>query len=305
MAFVCGIMLGRNDRLKGLIFTRTVNANGLTLPALGMGGWNIGDRPSKTRDEISALRLGLELGMSLIDTAEIYGNGASERLIGRALEGIKREEYLLCSKVLPQNAGKNRIFASCDATLRRLKTDYLDLYLLHWRGAVPLGETVDCMEALVRAGKIRRWGVSNFDVADMEELWALPQGKNCTVNQVLYNLGSRGIEFDLLPWLKARNVAVMAYCPLAQAGALKRMNYDYPTDKTLLALAQKYGASVWQIMLAFVLRRDNVVAIPKAGRTEHVAENAKALGLSIEPADWAEIDRAFPPPTSKMHLDVE
>ncbi|MDR2650303.1 MAG: aldo/keto reductase [Clostridiales bacterium] len=284
---------------------RTVSANGLPLPVLGQGGWHIGDDPRRESEETEALRLGVSLGAALIDTAEMYGDGRSEILIGKALKGSKREDYLLVSKVYPHNAGRGNIFNSCEASLKRLRVDYLDLYLLHWRGAIPLEETAACMEELVKAGKVRRWGVSNFDVADMEELWRVPNGKNCAVDQVLYHLGSRGIEFDLLPWLQERNVAVMAYCPLAQAGSLRRMNQNLSKDKTLAIIAQKYGISVMQLLLAFVLRQPDVIAIPKSGSPIHVRENVKTLDVDISSEDWAEIDRIFWPPTSKMHLDMD
>ena len=283
----------------------TISANGLLLPALGQGGWNIGDNPENAQTEMAALRLGLDLGLRLIDTAEMYGDGRSEQLIGNALRGIKREKYLLVSKVYPHNADRRNIFASCDASLKRLKTDYLDLYLLHWRGSVSLEETAECMEMLVKAGKIRRWGVSNFDTSDMEELWSIPNGKNCAVDQVMYNLGSRGIEYDLLPWLRAHHVAAMAYCPLAQGGSLQRMHQDFLRDRTLLAIAAKYKISVMQLLLAFVLRQDNLIAIPKAGSPAHVKENAEVIGLSVAVEDWAEIDKIYWPPTVKMHLDIE
>jgi diketogulonate reductase-like aldo/keto reductase len=284
---------------------RTVSANGLPLPVLGQGGWNLGDDPEKAADEAAALRLGLDLGLTLIDTAEMYGNGRSEQLIGNAFSQRRREEYQLVSKVYPHNAGRPDIFQSCDASLNRLQTDYLDLYLLHWRGAIPLRETVECMEALARAGKIRRWGVSNFDTADMEELWSVPGGTNCAVDQVLYNLDSRGIEFDLLPWLRAHGVAAMAYCPLAQAGALRRMHRDLMRAPALLAVAAKYRITAAQLMLAFVLRQDHVIAIPKMGSAAHVRENAAVPELSVSDADWEQIDREFWPPTAKMHLDIE
>ncbi|HPF88552.1 MAG TPA: aldo/keto reductase [Candidatus Limiplasma sp.] len=284
---------------------RRVSASGLPLPALGQGGWQLGDNPDRAPQEIEALRLGLDLGLTLIDTAEMYGSGRSERLIGRAMEGRPRDSYQLVSKVLPQNAGRRHIFQSCEASLARLQTDYLDLYLLHWRGTVPLAETVECMETLVQAGKIRRWGVSNFDTADMEELWRIQDGQRCAVNQVLYNLGSRGIEFDLLPWLAAHGVAAMAYCPVAQAGALKRMHKDFYKDPTLAAIAKKYAVSVTQLLLAFTLRQAHVIAIPKAANPAHVKENAAAAALIAAPEDWAQIDRVFWPPTAKMHLDIE
>ena len=284
---------------------RTINANGLLLPALGQGGWNLNDTASKRESEMAALRRGIELGMNLIDTAEMYGDGRSEELIGEAIKGIPRGEVLLVSKVLPSNAGRKSIFSSCENSLKRLKTDYLDLYLLHWPGAIPLEETVFCMEELIRQGKIRRYGVSNFDVCDMEALMRVPGGENCAANQVLYHLGSRGIEFDLLPWLEAREMAAMAYCPLAQAGSLTRMNKPLLSDETLNAVAEKYDITVMQLLLAFTLKKANVMAIPKAGSVAHVEKNAAVADVQIAPADWAKIDAVFWPPTAKMHLDIE
>ena len=284
---------------------KTVSANGLEIPVIGQGGWHIGDNPQNAKSEIAALRCGLELGLTLIDTAEMYGDGRSEKLIGSALHDIKRKTYLLVSKVYPHNAGRNHIFDSCDASLNRLQTNYLDIYLLHWRGAVPLEETVSCMESLVKQGKIRRWGVSNFDVSDMEELWRIPDGSNCAVNQVLYHLDSRGIEYDLIPWAKEHGVAIMAYCPMAQAGTLGRMNGDLCKNKTLKLIAMKYGISVMQLMLAFTLRQPIVSAIPKAGLRQHVQENAAILNIQITSEDWNIVDRTFWPPSSKMHLDME
>ncbi|MDR0381505.1 MAG: aldo/keto reductase [Oscillospiraceae bacterium] len=284
---------------------RVVLAGGLALPVLGQGAWNIGDDPARAADETAALRRGLELGLNLIDTAEMYGGGRSEIRIGEALRGVPRESCLLVSKVLPQNAVRPALFESCDNSLRRLQTDYLDIYLLHWRGADPLEETVDGMEALVKAGKIRRWGVSNFDTPDMEALWRVPGGDRCAVNQVLYHLGSRGIEYDLLPWLRARGVAAMAYCPLAQAGRLRGIHGDLLTGRTVREVAEKYGVGVMPLLLAFVLRQTHVTAIPKASRPAHVEENARALTLAVSDEDWAAIDRDFWPPTAKMHLDIE
>ena len=284
---------------------KTISANGLELPVIGQGSWYLGENPKKAEEEMTALRRGVELGMNLIDTAEMYGDGRAESLIGKALCGVARERYILVSKVFPHNAGRKNIFASCDASLRRLNSGYLDLYLLHWRGSVPLAETVECMEKLVLQGKIRRWGVSNFDVCDMEDLWRVDGGKNCAADQVLYHLGSRGIEYDLVPWLSERGLAVMAYCPLAQAGTLKRMNRDFLSDETLLSVAEKYGISVFQLMLAFTLRKPNVTAIPKAGSVLHTGENAAASDICIFEEDWAKIDSVFWPPTSKMHLDIE
>jgi len=284
---------------------RQVNANGLLIPSLGQGGWRIGDDPARAESEIAAIRRGIELGANLIDTAEMYGGGRSELLIGRALRGIPRDKYILVSKVYPHNADRNNMFKSCEASLRRLGTDYLDLYLLHWRGSVPLEETVWCMEKLVREGKIRRWGVSNFDTPDMQELWQIPGGKNCAVNQVLYNITSRGIEYDLIPWCEEHNVAIMAYCPLAQAGSLRRMNVDVRTEPTIAAVAQKYGATVMQVMLAFVLKKSCVCAIPKAGSVAHIEENVAATQLEIADEDWGMLDCVYWPPSCKMHLDIE
>ncbi|MCL2030949.1 MAG: aldo/keto reductase [Oscillospiraceae bacterium] len=277
----------------------------IPFPRLGQGGWMIGEDPARAEEEIAALRLGLELGLTLIDTAEMYGEGRSERLIGRAVAGRPREGFALVSKVYPHNAGRDRLRQSCEDSLRRLGTEYLDLYLLHWRGAVPLAETAEGMETLVREGKIRAWGVSNFDTADMEELWSVPGGDRCAANQVLYHIGSRGIEYDLLPWMAERGVACMAYCPLAQGGRLARMGQDLRSGPALLRAARAYHATVPQILLAFTLRRGGVTAIPKAGGAAHVRENAAALDLRIQPEDWAALDEAFPPPTSKMHLDIE
>ncbi|MDR1136354.1 MAG: aldo/keto reductase [Clostridiales Family XIII bacterium] len=284
---------------------RTISANGLILPVIGQGGWRIGEDSDNEQNEIAALRRGLELGMNLIDTAEMYGEGMSEILISKALKGIAREEYLLVSKVYPHNAGAPDIFISCDNSMRRLKTDYLDLYLLHWRGDVPLEETVECMERLVSTGKIRRWGVSNFDVADMEELTAIPGGEHCAVDQVLYNLDTRGIEFDLIPWLEKRGMGVIAYCPLAQAGTLKRMHKGILTDEVLSSVAKKYEISVIQLMLAFTLKNTRLTAIPKAGTPQHTEANAAAADIQIAVEDWDKIDEIFWPPTVKMRLDME
>ena len=284
-----------------------ISVDGLILPLVGQGGWCLGDDKARAAEEKAALRRGLALGMSLFDTAEMYGGGRSERLMGETLRGVPRESYQLCSKVLPQNAGRPDIFRSCENSLKRLGVETLDLYLLHWRGGVPLRETVAGMEALAEAGKIRRWGVSNFDVSDMEELWAVPGGNRCAVNQVLYHLGSRGVEYDLLPWARAHRVPLMAYCPLAQGGTLRRTRQAFLTDPVLLRVAQKYRVGVLQIMLAFVLRHGDIVAIPKAGTPTHVEQNAQALALAsdIDARDWDDIDATFWPPTAKMHLDIE
>ena len=285
--------------------TNTIDANGMALPILGQGGWFMGDSPGKAGTEAQALRTGVALGLTLIDTAEIYGNGRSEALVGRAVRELPRESFQLVSKVHPENAGRQHIFQSCAASLKRLQTDYLDLYLLHWRGNVPLRETVACMEELVAQGKIRRWGVSNFDVEDMQELLETPGGENCAVDQVLYHLGSRGNEYALLPLLAARGIGVMAYCPLAQAGAVSRTGRGLLRHPLLTQTAAGYGATAAQLLLAFLWRRPGVMAIPKAASLEHVRENAAARELRISEEDWARLDAAFPPPDRRVPLDVE
>jgi len=280
------------------------------LPVLGQGACFLGERPDSAANEKAALARGFSLGMNLVDTAEIYGDGGSERLIGDMLRSgaVNRPDILLMTKVRPENAVPPALNESCDASLRRLGTDYIDIYLLHWRDArVRLDDTVRGMEGLVRGGKILRWGVSNFDAGDMEELFGIPGGDNCFLNQVLYHLGSRGIEYDLLPWLRSHNVAAVAYCPLAQGGKLRRTSPEFLTNGTLGALADKYGASIFQIMLAFVLRNNDICAIPKAASAAHVAENAAApaLAAAITAGEWAALDGDYPPPAYKMHLDMD
>lgn len=269
--------------------------------ALGQGTWNMGDRPERRDQEVAALQAGVRAGMTLIDTAEMYGSGRSERRVGEAIRGFPRDELFIVSKVLPSNASKSRIFQSCKASLQNLGLDYLDLYLLHWRGRTPLAETVACLEQLVREGKIRRWGVSNFDVADMEELWRVPGGCNCAVNQVLYHLGSRGIEYDLVPWLAQHRVPVMAYCPIAQAGALNASLYSNGVVKQV---AHRHRATVSQVLLSFTLRSGNVISIPKSSSVAHTEENALADAIQLTDADLRDLDGAFPPPTRKVPLDL-
>ena len=295
-------------------------ANGDRVPALGQGTWYLGDSRATHDREAAALRAGVAAGMTLIDTAEMYGNGRSERLVGDALDGasaeggqlreadgsravaLDREELYIVSKVLPSNAGDPDIFESCDATLDNLGVDYLDLYLLHWRGMVPLNETVSCMEELVAEGKIRAWGVSNFDTDDMEDLWRVPGGQNCQVNQVLYHPGSRGIEYDLLPWMRERGVALMAYCPLAQAGTLRGRLFRSPE---IAEVARRHGATVPQVILAWDIRGGDTIAIPRSSRPEHARENAAADLIELTAEDLALISRAFPAPTYKVPLDME
>lgn len=271
------------------------------VPAIGQGTWLLGEQRGKREKEAEALKAGIDAGMTLIDTAEMYGNGKSEELIGEAISGYDRSRLFLVSKVYPHNAGKKHIFKSCTETMKRLNTDYLDLYLLHWRGSIPLEETVECMEQLKKDGKILRWGVSNFDTHDMEELWRVPGGKQCAVNQVLYHLASRGIEYDLLPWMRQHKVPVMAYCPLAQAGDLKQGLYENPV---LSAVGAAHGCSISQVLLAFAIRNGDIIAIPRTGKKEHAMDNAKAGELELTDKELSELDRAFPAPGKKVYLDI-
>lgn len=264
-----------------------------TVPQLGQGTWQMGDAPSKRRGEIAALRRGIELGMTVIDTAEMYGNGRSETVVGEAIAGLRDQIYLV-SKVLPSNASATGTVRSCEASLKRLDVDTLDLYLLHWRGRHPLAETVEAFTRLRHEGKIQAWGVSNFDVNDMEELLAVPHGTDCAANQVLYNPEYRGIEFDLLPWSQQHNIATMAYSPVGQGG-------DLLQSPALRKIASDRGISTAQVALAWCLRQP-VLAIPKAGSLEHVEENAAAASVSLTADELAAIDAAFRPPTRKQKL---
>jgi diketogulonate reductase-like aldo/keto reductase len=268
---------------------------GETVPALGQGTWAMAERRTSRAAEIAALQLGIDLGMTLIDTAEMYGDGTVEELVGEAIAG-RRERVFLVSKVLPENASRTGTIAACERSLKRLRTDRLDLYLLHWRGRVPLAETLAGMLELQRAGKIRHWGVSNFDVDDMEELAALEGGANAAANQVLFNLTRRGVEYDLQPWLQGRGIALMAYSPVEQGRLLR--------NRALTAVAARYRATPAQIALAWLLRQPGVIAIPKAGQTAHVRENAAARELTLSQADLEELDRAFPPPGRKVALQM-
>jgi diketogulonate reductase-like aldo/keto reductase len=269
--------------------------SGIQIPALGLGTWQMGETKARARDEIDSLRLGIDLGMTLIDTAEMYGEGGAELIVGKALED-RRDEVFLVSKVYPWNASRQGTIAACEASLHRLGTDRIDLYLLHWRGEHPLPETIAAFEALKAAGKIGAWGVSNFDTADMEELFSLPDGVKCAANQVLYNLSRRGIEHDLLPWCQARGVPVMAYSPIEQGRLV-----HHPQ---LIHIAKAYQATPAQVALAFLLEREGVIAIPKSANLRRVRENRDAVDLDISDEDWAVLDAAFPPPARKMALDM-
>jgi diketogulonate reductase-like aldo/keto reductase len=266
---------------------------GERVPVLGQGTWHMGEDRNRRAAEIAALKLGIDLGMTLIDTAEMYGSGGAEEVTREAIAG-KRDKVFLVSKVLPSHASRGGVIQACKASLRRLGTDRIDLYLLHWRGSTPLAETVGAFEALKRDGKIRHWGVSNFDTGDMEELFGIEGGKKAQTNQILYNLASRGIEYDLLPWSERRGVPLMAYSPVDQ-GRLGR-------DRRLDRIAGRHGATPSQIALAWVLRQKGVIAIPKAVEPDHVRQNRAALDIDFSDADLAELDRVFPPPARKEPL---
>jgi diketogulonate reductase-like aldo/keto reductase len=267
---------------------------GIDVPVLGLGTWNMGEDRRKHADEVAALKLGLDLGMTLIDTAEMYGSGGAEDVVGEAIAG-RRDEVFLVSKVLPSNASRVGTVRACEASLKRLGTDRLDLYLLHWRGGVPLAETVDALEGLKAAGKILHWGVSNFDVADMAELDRAGGGAVQT-NQVLYNLSSRGIDFDLIPQAQKRGLPVMAYSPIGQG--------DLAANRRLAEIGRRHNGTAAQVALAWVMRQPGVIAIPKATRLEHVRENRGALHIVLSAADLADIDAIFPPPGRKQRLEM-
>jgi diketogulonate reductase-like aldo/keto reductase len=269
--------------------------SGDPIPVLGQGTWCMGDDRGHRLEEIGALQLGLDRGMTMIDTAEMYGDGASEELVGEAIAG-RRGEVFLVSKVLPSNASTAGTIAACERSLRRLRTDRIDLYLLHWRGGSPLAETLAGFEALIQEGKIRHWGVSNFDLADMEELFRLPSGASVQTNQVLFNLSRRGIEFDLLPWIRGRALPVMAYSPIEQGRLIDRGE--------LRSVAARHGATPAQVALAWLLRQDGIIAIPKAATAEHVRQNRAALDLDLSQQDLAELERAFPSPARKRPLEM-
>jgi diketogulonate reductase-like aldo/keto reductase len=268
---------------------------GERVPAIGMGTWRMGESRNRRAAEVAALRHALDRGARLIDTAEMYGDGGAEEVVGEAIAGL-RDEVFVVSKVYPHNAGRRGAIDACERSLARLRTDRIDLYLLHWRGSIPLAQTVEAFEQLRADGKIRHWGVSNFDVGDMRELAAHPAGGRCAANQVYYSASRRGIEHDLVPWLREHALALMAYCPLDE-GALAR-------DATLAAIGKTHGASAAQVAIAWLLSRPGVIAIPKAARAEHVDANLAAAELVLSAEDLARIDRHFPPPRGKQPLKI-
>ncbi|RUW62669.1 aldo/keto reductase [Mesorhizobium sp. M7A.F.Ca.US.008.03.1.1] len=269
--------------------------SGETVQVLGQGTWKMGEDSRRRADEVNALKLGLDLGITLIDTAEMYASGGAEEVVAEAIAG-RRDETFLVSKVLPSNASRAGVQRACENSLKRLRTDRIDLYLLHWPGSMPLVETVTAFEALKKAGKIRHWGVSNFDTDEMEELVGLPAGGNVQTNQVLYNLVRRGPEFDLAPWSRQRCIPLMAYSPVEQGTLARNARLD--------TVAARHDATPAQIALAWVMHQEGVIAIPKASSQEHVRQNVAALDIKLTLQDIADLDSAFPPPTRKRGLEM-
>lgn len=270
-------------------------STGELLPALGMGTWNMGENRLNREGEVRALKTGLDLGLTLIDTAEMYARGGSEEVVAEAVAG-RREGVFIVTKVLPQNASAKGTLKACDESLRRLRVDSIDLYLLHWRGSYPLEDTVGAFEKLREQGKIRHWGVSNFDSDDMIELAALPARSHCLANQVLYHLGERGVEWQLIPMCNQQQIAVMAYSPLGQGELLEHA--------ALTQLARKHNVSPAAIALAWTFRQPGVISIPKSSRVDHVRENAAALDVTLDTEDMSRLDKAFPPPHRKTPLGI-
>jgi diketogulonate reductase-like aldo/keto reductase len=269
--------------------------SGQLIPVLGMGTWQMGENARNRQSETDALRHGLDLGLSLIDTAEMYGEGGAEEVIAPAIAN-RRTEVFLVSKVYPHNASKRGTIAACERSLQRLKTDYLDLYLLHWRGSVPLVETLEALQTLQQSGKIRSYGVSNFDLKDMEEAIGLKGGKAIATNQVLYNLMRRGIEWNLLPWCRQQGIPIMAYSPIEQGRLLN--------NQTLKAIAGERGVTAAQVAIAWLLHQENVIVIPKSSRIDHVEQNYAALNLKLNADELASLDAAFPAPTKPVSLEM-
>ena len=272
---------------------RVALPSGETVPALGQGTWYFGEDPARRQEEIASIRRGIDLGLTLIDTAEMYGEGRSEQLVGEAIAG-QRDKVFVVSKVYPHNASRRKMHAACNDSLRRLRIDAIDLYLLHWSGEVPIDETVEAFEALKREGKIRHWGVSNLDLEEMKVLWSQPGGQAVQTNQVLYNLGQRGIEWDLLPWLRQNRVPVMAYSPFEHGRLLR--------SRPLAAFARKHVMTPAQVAIAWLLAQDGVIAIPKTAGVKRLEENAASLERPLTQAQLSELDSLFPPPDGPSPL---
>ena len=270
------------------------------MPVLGQGTWRMGEDRSRRATEIAALRLGLDLGMNLIDTAEMYGEGGAEEVVAEAIAG-RRDEVFIVSKVYPHNATLRGAVEACERSLRRLKTDYIDVYLLHWREDVPLEETLEAFQLLREQGSIVDYGVSNFDVSDMEEAFASPGGDEIATNQVLYNLLHRGIEWDLIPWSRERRIPVMAYSPVGHNATEQKRLFG---NRTIRAIAERHNATAAQVALAWFFRHPDMVVIPKSSRADHLRENRAAYDLQLTERDHEELDQAFPPPKRKIALET-
>lgn len=280
---------------------KTVTIAHHEVPALGIGTWEMGDKPEIRTEEIAAIRAGLDAGLRVIDTAEMYGNGRSEKLVGEAIKTYQRSNIFLISKVLPSNASAEHMRRSLENSLKRLQTDYLDLYLYHWRGAIPLEETIAELQSLQDEGLIHAWGVSNFDLADMEELWQLPSGRNCAANEDLYNLETRGIEYSLLPWQREKQVPLIAYSPLGRG---TKMGSTMMKNQAVLQIAEQHHATAYQILLAWVMQQPDVLAIPKSSSSEHLLSNVKALEIQLTQEDLQILDQAYPKPDHKEPLAI-
>jgi diketogulonate reductase-like aldo/keto reductase len=270
--------------------------DGRSVPALGIGTYRMGESARVREQEIATLQIAIDAGVRVIDTAEMYADGGAETLVGAALRGGRRDKAFVVTKVLPSNAGRRRLIAACERSLARLAIDRIDLYLLHWRGATSLAETVDTFEQLVHQGRIARWGVSNFDVTDMQELGSLSSGMHCAADQVYYSASRRGVEFDLLPWLQSHRMPLMAYCPFDEGRLLG--------DRTLVAISSKHGVSTAQVALAWLLAKHGVIAIPKASSARHLRDNVAAMDLRLDAEDITQIDLRWPPPARKQDLTV-
>lgn len=294
MKVVLGVR-GRRDLMK------TVMIDQRQLPALGIGTWEMGDDPADFDAEIAAIRAGLDAGLKVIDTAEMYGSGRSESLVGQAIQPYKRSDLYLISKVLPENASAKLMPASLKASLQRLQTDYLDLYLYHWRGSISLAETVATLQDLKKQGYIRAWGVSNFDIDDMQELWQLPEGQNVAANEDLYNLETRGIEYSLLPWQRQHHLPLIAYSPLGRG---PKMGSTMMQNPAVLEVAQKHQASAYQILLAWVTQQQDVLAIPKSSSADHLLANLKSLQIELTPSDLEKLEQSYPKPDHKEPLAI-
>ena len=274
---------------------RVTLPSGESIPSMGLGTWHMGERIGNPKTEVDALVRGLDLGAALIDTAEMYARGGAERVVGSAIKG-RRDEVFIVSKILPHNASFDGTIRACENSLQRMEIESIDLYLLHWPGNHPLEYTVSAFEQLKTDGKIRHWGVSNFDTSDMQELYGIPEGKNCQINQVLYNLSRRGIEWDLLPWCRSMGLPIMAYSPIEQGRLLE--------NKKLKALASEIGVSAAQLSIAWSIRKSDTITIPKASNLEHVSQNIDAWTMKLESATLDELDKLFEPPVRKKGLDI-